>query len=63
VLTISLHQDRYYPADTGGIQAIGAGAGRGFNINLPLPPGSGHGAYLAAFERVVMRQLQPSGRT
>lgn len=54
VLTVSLHQDGYYPADTGGIDAIGTGAGRGFNINLPLPPGSGHGAYLAAFERVVM---------
>jgi acetoin utilization deacetylase AcuC-like enzyme len=54
VFTISLHQDRCYPADTGGIEAIGTGAGRGFNLNLPLPPGSGHGAYLAAFERVVV---------
>jgi acetoin utilization deacetylase AcuC-like enzyme len=25
--------------------------------NLPLPPGSGHGAYLAAFERVVVPAL------
>ncbi len=31
----------------------GEGAGKGYNINLPLPPGSGHGAYLAAFDRVV----------
>lgn len=54
VLTISLHQDRYYPIDSGGSDAIGTGTGRGFNINLPLPPGSGHGAYLTAFERVVM---------
>ena len=54
VLTVSLHQDRCYPVDSGGLDEVGAGAGRGYNLNLPLPPGSGHGAYLAALERVVL---------
>jgi len=57
VLTISLHQERLYPPDTGSIEEVGEGEGRGYNINLPLPPGSGHGAYLAALERVVRPAL------
>ncbi len=57
VLTISLHQDRNYPLDTGGVEAVGAGAGLGTNLNLPLPPGSGHAAYLYAMDRVVLPAL------
>ncbi len=57
VLTISIHQDRWYPRDSGDIDERGEGPGAGFNINIPLPPGSGHGAYLAAFERVVVPAL------
>jgi acetoin utilization deacetylase AcuC-like enzyme len=57
VLTISLHQDRLYPPDTGGIEEVGEGRGKGYNINIPLPPGSGHGAYLAAMEQVVRPAL------
>ena len=53
VLTVSLHQDRCFPSDSGMVEEIGAGDGEGYNINLPLPPGSGNGAYEAAFERVV----------
>src|SRR6202000_2707661 len=30
----------------------------GFNVNVPLPAGSGKGAYLHAFERVVVPALQ-----
>jgi acetoin utilization deacetylase AcuC-like enzyme len=58
VLTISIHQDRCYPVDAGQRSATGEGAGRGTNMNIPLPPGSGHGAYLAAFERVVAPALR-----
>lgn len=54
VLTVSLHQDRCYPVDSGGLDEVGTGAGRGYNLNLPLPPGSGHGAYVAAIERNVL---------
>jgi acetoin utilization deacetylase AcuC-like enzyme len=58
VLTISIHQDRYYPPETGAVGEIGEGRGRGYNINVPLPPGSGSGAYRAAFERVVLPALR-----
>jgi acetoin utilization deacetylase AcuC-like enzyme len=57
VLTISLHQERNYPLDTGGVEAMGAGPGLGFNLNLPLPPGTGHNGYIHAMERVVLPAL------
>lgn len=57
VLTVSLHQENNYPRDSGGADARGAGAGEGFNVNIPLLPGSGHDAYLHAFERVVLPAL------
>lgn len=53
VLTISLHQDRGFPAGYGGLRDRGEGAGRGFNLNIPMPPGSGHEAYLHAMDRIV----------
>ncbi|MFE3838640.1 class II histone deacetylase [Pseudogemmobacter sonorensis] len=57
VLTISLHQERNYPLDTGEAADRGRGAGEGFNINLPLPPGCGEAAWLLAFDRVVLPAL------
>jgi acetoin utilization deacetylase AcuC-like enzyme len=57
VLTISLHQDRNYPMDTGGLEATGGPDAPGSNLNLPLPPGCGHVAYLHAMERVVLPAL------
>jgi len=58
VLTISLHQENNYPRNSGGVEARGSGAGEGFNINVPLLPGSGHDAYLHAFERIVLPALK-----
>jgi acetoin utilization deacetylase AcuC-like enzyme len=58
VLTISIHQDGYYPSDSGSINETGEGNGKGYNINIPLPAGSGHGAYIAAIERVVSPALK-----
>jgi len=58
ILTVSVHQDRNYPIDRGQADAIGDGAGRGANINVPLPPGSGHGAYVAVIEQVVLPALR-----
>jgi len=58
VLTMSVHQDRCYPLARGHVEDNGTGAGLGANINLPLPPGSGHEAYLAAMERVVLPALR-----
>jgi acetoin utilization deacetylase AcuC-like enzyme len=54
VLTISLHEEELYPAGRGSLEDNGSGAGAGANLNIPLPDGSGHGAYLAALERVVL---------
>ncbi len=58
VLTISIHQDRLFPLRSGGLEENGAGAGEGRNINIPMPAGSGVGAYLAAFERVILPALR-----
>lgn len=58
VLTISLHQERCYPPDTGEVSEIGTGAGAGYNMNIPLPPGCGHRAYLDAMERLVLPKLR-----
>jgi acetoin utilization deacetylase AcuC-like enzyme len=58
VLTISLHQDNFYPYDSGHVTDNGSGAGLGYNINIPLPPGCGVGAYSAAFQRVVLPALR-----
>ena len=55
VLTISLHQDRLYPHETGDIDVRGAG---GSNINIPLPPGTGKGGYRYAMHEVVQPALK-----
>jgi acetoin utilization deacetylase AcuC-like enzyme len=57
VLTISLHQDRNYPLDTGHAQDRGTGKGVGANLNIPLPPGTGHNGYLMAMDRLVLPAL------
>jgi len=53
VLTISVHQDRNYPVDSGAETDRGKGEGLGNNVNLPLPAGSGHKTYLDLFDRVI----------
>lgn len=53
VLTISMHQDNWYPQGRGLVTDVGEGKGEGYAVNMPLPPGSGTGAYEAAFDRVV----------
>ena len=58
VLTISMHQERNYPMDTGDFEDRGEGAGVGFNLNIPLPAGTGHLGYLATMERIVIPQIQ-----
>jgi acetoin utilization deacetylase AcuC-like enzyme len=57
VLPISLHQDNFFPPGEGGLEETGEGDGHGYNLNVPLPPGSGVGAYEAAFEEVVLPAL------
>ncbi len=55
VLTISIHQDRLFRS--GSIEERGVGDGLGASLNIPLPAGSGHEAYVAAIERVVVPAL------
>ena len=57
-LTVSIHQDRCYPHARGLVEQMGEGPGEGYNINIPLPPGSGVGAYVSSFERVVIPALR-----
>ena len=57
-LTISIHQDQWYPRDSGAMEETGEDDGDGYNINIPLPPGSGHGAYVATIEQVVVPALR-----
>ncbi|MES2938738.1 MAG: class II histone deacetylase [Pseudomonadota bacterium] len=58
VLTMSVHEESNYPADSGTLAEIGEGRGLGSNINVPLPPGSGHDTYLSVVERVVVPALE-----
>ena len=58
VFTISMHQERNYPLDTGSFRDRGDGKGRGFNLNIPLPPGSGHNAYVETMRRLVVPSIE-----
>ncbi|MDK6259615.1 class II histone deacetylase [Corynebacterium frankenforstense] len=58
VLTVSIHQDRNFPVDSGFIEERGAGEGLGANFNIPLPPGAGNEVYLAAIKESVIPALE-----
>ncbi|WP_438955360.1 class II histone deacetylase [Cognatiyoonia sp.] len=58
VLTVSIHQDRNYPMDTGAFADRGEGAGLGGNLNIPLPPGAGHKGYLEAMEKLALPEIR-----
>lgn len=62
VLTVSMHQERNYPLDTGNFADRGRGVGDGANLNIPLPPGSGDVVWRMALERLALptiRAFQP----
>jgi acetoin utilization deacetylase AcuC-like enzyme len=56
-LTISLHQEACFPLDKGAAADRGTGKGLGYNLNIPLLPGSGHRAYMDAFDLLVAPSL------
>jgi acetoin utilization deacetylase AcuC-like enzyme len=58
VLTVSLHQERNYPLDTGDFADRGTGRGTGANLNVPLPPGTGHRGYLMALDRLALPAIR-----
>jgi acetoin utilization deacetylase AcuC-like enzyme len=57
VLTISLHEDRMFPLETGAAGDRGGPGAEGSNLNLPLAPGTGDAGYLYAFDRLVVPAL------
>ncbi|MBK0418612.1 class II histone deacetylase [Leucobacter sp. CSA1] len=57
-LTISIHQDRLYPTDSGLHAENGGPGAEGAALNVPLPPGCGDDAYVEAVERVVVPALR-----
>lgn len=57
VLTISIHQDRLYPHDSGLRDEIGSGVAAGTNLNIPLSAGVGNAGYEKAFDDVVIPAL------
>lgn len=58
VLTISLHQERNYPLDTGDAKDTGAASAPLSNMNIPLMPGGGSAVYRKAFDICVMPKLE-----
>jgi len=57
-LTISIHQNNLFPPNRGSVEESGEGAGAGSNVNIPMHPGSGSGAYRAAFDQIVVPALE-----
>ena len=57
VLTISVHQERNYPLDTGDASDTGGQAAAFSNLNIPLLPGGGHLTYLYAMQRLILPKL------
>ena len=58
ILTISVHQERNYPMDTGDFADRGRGKGVGANLNIPLPAGTGHLGYLRAMDQIVLPAIR-----
>jgi acetoin utilization deacetylase AcuC-like enzyme len=61
VLFISLHQDNWFPAESGLVDDTGHGAGEGHTINIPLPAGTGNAGYLEALDRIVLPAIRAFG--
>ena len=57
VLTVSVHQDRSFPSDSGFVEHVGEGEGRGTNLNVNLPAGTGDPGYLYALDSIVVPAL------
>jgi acetoin utilization deacetylase AcuC-like enzyme len=54
VLTISVHQEGYFPPGSGKLDERGGPAAPTSNLNVPLPPGTGHEAYLRLAEDLLV---------
>ncbi|MBE7412852.1 MAG: histone deacetylase [Leptospiraceae bacterium] len=56
VFFISLHQYPFYPG-TGKETSKGKGNGLGYNLNVPLSSGSSDSDYLAAFDKLIEKEI------
>jgi acetoin utilization deacetylase AcuC-like enzyme len=54
VLTVSIHQDRSFPVDTGFVEVVGEGDAEGTNVNVNLPAGTGDPGYHRALDTIVV---------
>ena len=57
VFYVSTHQAPLYPG-TGHLLERGTGAGAGTNLNVPFPPGTAGTAFRAAFDDVILPELE-----
>ncbi|MFN8217894.1 MAG: hypothetical protein U0R71_14970 [Solirubrobacterales bacterium] len=57
VLTVSLHEDRMFPLETGAAADRGGPGAEGANLNVPLAAGTGDGGYHYAVDRLVIPAL------
>ena len=63
VLTVSIHQDRSFPSDSGFGRGRSARArARARNVNVNLPAGTGDPGYLYALDRIVAAGAAPVSR-
>ena len=58
VLTISIHQEKNYPLDTGNIKDLGGADAYLSNLNIPLFPGGGHSVYVYAINELILPKLE-----
>jgi acetoin utilization deacetylase AcuC-like enzyme len=58
ILTVSIHQDRSFPSETGFAEHAGEGAGEARNVNVNLPAGTGDPGFHYALDRIVVPILQ-----
>lgn len=53
VLFVSLHQENWFPAGSGGVDEVGGARAAGRTVNIPLPPGTGDRGYELAFAELI----------
>jgi acetoin utilization deacetylase AcuC-like enzyme len=58
VLTISLHQDGLFPANSGTLDEQGGPSAPNSAMNIPLPSGTGNGGYLHALREAVVPAIR-----
>jgi len=53
VIALSMHQESWYPEESGRADMVGGAEARGHTVNVPLPAATNDAGYLAALDRVV----------